>query len=211
MEWNQVFVTPSGYFALTEKWLRGRRKAGAVPQIEETYHLKAEEITAKDKEREEYLQKASCIVLISNVPEEEAGEKELVRTYKGQQVVENSFRELKSPSMASVVYLKNPERIKALSMLLSLSLLIRAIIQCRMREGLRGLKEENPDAKLRAGWGGRVLENPTYRLLYEHSVNCYFEKEESGVYSYAWPSVETRERVEALLKLLKTPLEELVG
>ena len=79
-----------------------------MPQIEEKYHLKAEEITAK--EREEYLQKSSCIVLISNVTEEEEGEKELVETYKGQQVVENSFRELKSPSMASVIYLKNPDR-----------------------------------------------------------------------------------------------------
>ena len=94
-----------------------------MPQIEERYHLKAEETTVKDQEVEEYLQKASCIVLISNVPEEEEGDIDLVRTYKGQQVVENSFRELKSPGMASVIYLKNPERIKALSMLLSLSLL----------------------------------------------------------------------------------------
>lgn len=194
-----------------EKWPRGRRKAGAVPQIEEKYHLKAEEITAKEREREEYLQKSSCIVLISNVTEEEEGDKELVETYKGQQVVENSFRELKSPSMASVIYLKNPERIKALSMLLSLSLLIRAIIQYRMREGLKEFQKENPAKKLRAGWGGRVLEKPTYRLLYEHSVNCYFEKEERGVYSYAWPSVEAKERVEPLLKLLKITLDELIG
>lgn len=180
-----------------------------MPQIEEKYHLKAEEITAK--EREEYLQKSSCIVLISNVTEEEEGEKELVETYKGQQVVENSFRELKSPSMASVIYLKNPERIKALSMLLSLSLLIRAIIQYRMREGLKEYQKETPAKKLRAGWGGRVLEKPTYRLLYEHSINCYFEKEGRGVYSYARPSVEARERVEPLLKLLKITLDELIG
>lgn len=125
-------------------------------------------------------------------------------------IVENSFRELKSPSMASVIYLKNPERIKALSMLLSLSLLIRAIIQYRMREGLKEFQKENPAKKLRAGWGGRVLEKPTYRLLYEHSVNCYFEKEERGVYSYAWPSVEAEERVEPLLKLLKITLDKLI-
>ncbi|MDE7478564.1 MAG: transposase, partial [Lachnospiraceae bacterium] len=112
-----------------EKWPRGRRKADTVPKIEERYHLKSGEISVKEKERDEYLQKASCIVLISNVDEEEQGDIELVRIYKGQQVVENSFRELKSPSMASVIYLKNPERIKALSMLLSLALLIRAIIQ----------------------------------------------------------------------------------
>ncbi len=186
-----------------EKWPRGRRKAGAVPKVEEKYHLKSRGISVNEKERDEYLQKASCIVLISNVGEEEQRDIELVRIYKGQQVVENSFRELKSPSMASVIYLKNPERIKALSMLLSLSLLIRAIIQYRMREGLKEFNNENPDVKLRAGWGGRTLENPTYKLLYEHSVNCYFEREEAGVYSYAWPSVETRERVETLLNLMK--------
>lgn len=146
------------------------------------FHVEKE---VKEKEWDEYMQKASCIVLISNVGEEEQGDMELVQIYKGQQVVENSFRELKSPSMASVIYLKNPERIKALSMLLSLSLLIRAIIQYQMREGLKEFNNENPSVKLRAGWGGRPLEKPTYRLLYEHSVNCYFEREDEGIYSYA--------------------------
>ena len=193
-----------------EKWPRGRRKEGSKPQIEERYYLKKEKITEKEKERDEYLQKASCIVLISNVEEEEQGDRELVEIYKGQQVVENSFRELKTPSMASVIYLKNPERIKALSMLLSLSLLIRAIIQFRMREGLKEFNKENPGIKLRVGWGGRPLESPTYKLLYEHSVNCYYEREEEGVYSYAWSSSETRERVETLLKLMKITLNDLI-
>lgn len=87
-----------------EKWPRGRRKEGTVPKIEERYHLKSEEISVKEKDRDEYLQKASCIVLISNVPEEEQGNTELVRIYKGQQVVENSFRELKSPSITRFLY-----------------------------------------------------------------------------------------------------------
>ena len=53
-----------------EKWPRSRRKAGTVPKIEERYHLKSREISVKEKERDEYLQKASCIVLISNVRED---------------------------------------------------------------------------------------------------------------------------------------------
>lgn len=193
-----------------EKWPRGRRKAGAVPRIEERYRLKVGEVSVKEKEGEEYLQKNSCIVLISNVGETEAGSRELLQTYKGQQVVENSFRELKSPSMASVIYLKNPKRIEALGMLLSFALLVRAIIQYRMREGLKKFNEENPGVKLRAGWGGRPLESPTYKLLYEHSVNCYFEKEALGVYSYAWSSIETKERVGILLSLMGINLEELI-
>ncbi len=157
-----------------EKWPRGRRKAGAVPKIEEKYRLRAKAISQKEKEAEYDLRKNSRIVLISNVGEEVAGNRKLPQTYKGQQVVENSFRELKSPSMASVIYLKNPERIQALSMLLSFALLVRAIIQYRMREGLKKFKEKHPGEVLRAGWGGRNLERPTYKLLYEHSANCYF-------------------------------------
>ena len=196
---------------IKEKWPRGRRKADTVPRREARYRLKVEDITVKEKEGGEYLQKNACIVLISNVSEKEAGDRELLQTYKGQQVVENSFRELKSPSMASVVYLKNPERIRALGMLLAFSLLVRAVIQYRMREGLDRFRKENPEEKLRAGWGGRPLENPTYKLLFEHSVNCYFEKEGPGVYSYAWPSAETKERVGILLELMGIKLEELVG
>ena len=79
-----------------------------------------------------------------------------------------------------------------------------------MREGLKEFNEENPGVKLRAGWGGRTLEKPTYKLLHEHSVNCYFEREEAGVYSYAWSSSETRERVETLLKLMKITLNDLI-
>ncbi|WP_373262907.1 hypothetical protein [Hungatella hathewayi] len=148
-------------------------------------------------------------MLISNAPGQYS-DRELVETYKGQQVVENSFRELKSLSMASVVYLKNTDRIEALGMLLTFSLLIRAIIQYRLREGLREYQEKNPEGELRVGWGNRPLKNPTYRLLYEHSVNCYFEKEGCREYSFAWPTVETKERMSILLELLGIGLEELV-
>ncbi len=80
-----------------EKWPRGRRKADTVPRIEEIYRLKSGEVSVKEKECDEYLQRASCIVLISNVGEEEQGDMELVWIYKGQQTVENSFRELNPP------------------------------------------------------------------------------------------------------------------
>ena len=49
------------------------------------------------------------------------------------------------------------------------------------------------------------------RKMLDRILERYFEKEESGVYSYAWPSMETRERVEPLLKLLKITLDELIG
>lgn len=192
-----------------ERWPRGRRGAETKPKREESYHIQVMEIRLKEKESEEYLKRESCIVLISNAPETYS-DRELLETYKGQQVVENSFRELKSPSVASVIYLKNPKRIEGLSMLLTFSLLVRAIIQYRLREGLREYQEKNPEEELRVGWGNRPLKNPTYKLLYEHGSNCYFEKEGLREYSFAWPSIETRDRMTVLLGLLGVTLEELV-
>lgn len=125
-------------------------------------------------------------------------------------VVENSFRQLKSPSIASVIYLKDETRVQALSMLLTLSLLIRAIIQFRLREGLKNFKEKNGEKTLKVDWGNRPLKNPTYQLLHEHAGNCYFEKDGMSEYSFAWPTVETKIRVETLMMLLDSTLDELL-
>lgn len=192
-----------------EKWPRGRHGKETKPKIEEKWRIRIKEIEKKEKESQEYIKKESCIVLISNAGEKYS-DKELIKTYKGQQVVENSFRELKSPAMAFVIYLKTPARIKALTMVLTVSLLIRAIIQYRLREGLRKFEEKEPGKKLKAGWGGRPLTNPTYRLFYEHSINCCYEKESMNDYSYTWPNLETRERVEILLMLLGERLDSLL-
>jgi len=193
-----------------EKWPRGRRSAKTKPKITETYHLHVDKIDKAEAAYRDFLHRESCFVLISNVIEG-CSDEDLVRIYKGQQVVENSFRMLKSPQLASVIYLKNPKRIEALSMILTFSLLIRAFIQYRLREGLKEFKETYPGIKLYAGWGGRPLEAPTYKLLFEHSINCYFERESQEQYSFAWPSVETKDRVSALLMLMEISLELLVN
>jgi hypothetical protein len=144
----------------------------------------------------------SCIVLISNITDETVTDRTLLETYKGQHVVENSFRQLKGPNMASVIYLKNPKRIQALTMLFSFSLLIRALIQYRLRDGLKKHEAENPDVPIRAGWNGRPLKNPTFKLLYEQSINCYYERDGHNEYSFIWPHMEAQRIVESLLDLM---------
>ena len=192
-----------------EKWPRGRRKADTVPEISETYGITIEGVDRDEAACEEFIRKESCFVLISSVLEGMDG-RELLATYKGQQIVENSFRMLKHPQLATAIYLNSTFRVKALTMILSFSLLIRAIIQHRLREGLAKYKEENPGGKLRVGWNGRELTNPTYRLLYEHSYDCYFEKEGLGRYSFEWPYVESKERVGTLLRLMGYDVLDLI-
>jgi transposase len=202
-------ITPQIERNVKEVWQRGRRKATTTPKIVETFRVADVEISNDEEICKLFMQNESCFVLISSVLDG-MDNRELLATYKGQQVVENSFRQLKHPQLASVMYLKSPQRLKALSMVLSFSLLIRAVIQHRMREGLSKFREENPGAKLKVGWNGRELANPTYMLLYEHSFDCYFEREERGKYSFEWPYVESEERVGALLSLMGLDVLDLI-
>ena len=185
-----------------EKWPKGRRSASTRPITTTVYKIRITQVAQKEPACQRYLQTESCIVLISNVVDETVTDKYLVETYKGQHIVENSFRQFKGPNLASVIYLKNPVRIQALIMLLSLALLLRALIQYRLRDGLKQHEAENPDVPIMAGWGGRPLKNPTYKLLYEHSINCFYSRESLGKYSFVWPFPETKQIVGSLLSLM---------
>jgi transposase len=192
-----------------EKWPRGRRGKTTRPIVEEKYRIKLVDSPFNKEKSDKYIKEESCFVIISNVLDDMSNY-DLLKTYKGQQVVENSFRQLKGPHLASVIYLKNPLRIKALTMLLSFSLLIRAIIQHRMRKGLEEFNEKNPGEVIYAGWGGRPLKNPTYKLFFEHSRPCHFVRENWDYYSFCWLHGETENRVLPLLELMGIKLENLI-
>ena len=192
-----------------EKWPKGRRGPNTKPTLKETYHLHIGNVTRSEIACRDFLQRGSCFVLISNVMGDYS-DNDILKIYKGQQTVENSFRALKSPQLASVIYLKNPKRIKVLNMLLTFSLLLRALIQFRLREGLKDFKEKNPGKKIFAGWGCRPLESPTFKLFYEHSINCFYVRESPGIYSFSWPSYDTEKRVDPLLSLMGFSVENLL-
>ena len=190
-------------------WPKGRRGLKTQPKIKITYQIVLKNIRCNEVAYKVFEREQSCFVLVSNAVG--LADRELVLAYKGQVVVENSFRLLKSPAVASVIYLKDPCRIGVLSMLLVFALLVRALIEFRLRAGLAVFRMRNPEGSLRAGWSGRELSAPTFRLLYEHAFSCYFECEglEEG-YGFCWPHSDAQVRVGALLDLLGYSLEQLV-
>ena len=199
----QLFeCTPEITEQVTEKWPRGRRSATAQPTVTSSWKVKIIELKRNIEACSKHIRKESCYVLISNIADETVTARTLLEIYKGQHVVENSFRQLKGPNLASVIYLKNPYRICGLTTLFSFALLVRALIQHRLRDGLCNHKAVYPDEPIMSGWGGKVLTNPTFKLFYEHSFNCYYEQDETGEYNFVWPFVETRQIVEPLLKLM---------
>lgn len=83
---------------------------------------------------------AGCFVLLSNRPKEgPEGQtaEELLRTYKAQDGIERNFSFLKDPLIVNDLFLKTPERIEALGMILLLCLLIWNLMQRQMRQYLK--------------------------------------------------------------------------
>lgn len=101
-------------------------------------------------------QKDECFVLITNVAASAMSDREILREYKEQHVVEVQFRLLKQPAVAAKIFLKKPERIRALLMLLAVALLIRALMQFKARDNLK----KYPEAP-KIGPNNTRLKNPT--------------------------------------------------
>ena len=86
---------------------------------------------------------------------------EVLKTYKSQQSVERGFRFLKSPDfLVSSFFLKKPERIEGLLMVMTLCLLVYSALEHKVRQKLRETGEYFPD-QLR-----KPSQNPTSRWIF---------------------------------------------
>ena len=63
--------------------------------------------------------------------------------------------------MASSLYLKSPKRIMALTMIMTLCLLVYAALELRIRQSLKTASECFPDQK------GQEIDNPTARWVFQ--------------------------------------------
>ena len=90
---------------------------------------------------------------------------ELLHEYKSQQRVERGFRFLKSPEFLSdALFLKKPQRIEAMLMIMTLCLMVYAALEYKIR---KELKEQN---KTFPNQLGKPIQNPTARWVFE----CFF-------------------------------------
>ena len=112
--------------------------------------------------RKEAERSLGCFVLATNdLDENRLSSAEVLSTYKSQQSVERGFRFLKSPDfLVSSLFLKKPERIEALLMVMTLCLLVYAAIQHRIRHELKRQSRFFPDMKR------KPCQNPTARWVF---------------------------------------------
>jgi hypothetical protein len=118
---------------------------------------------------------------------------ELLAGAKGHAQAERGFRFLKDPQLlASSLYLKQPERLMALLLVMTVCLLVYAALDYRMRQALKAHEAPFPDQK------GHRIQNPTTRGVFHYFVGI-------PVFSLPpqWPIVLTlTEEHQHLLQLL---------
>lgn len=102
------------------------------------------------------------ILATNDVHNREQSGDSLLRDYKGQQATERGFRFLKDPLFfTSSVFLKTPERIAALAIVMGLSLMTYSLAQRQVRQALAAADDTVLDQRR------RPTERPTLRWLFQ--------------------------------------------
>ena len=174
------------------------------PKVEVTWQICAEIDSINEELLEKFRHEEECFVLITSIEGEELKGIDVLRQYKDQSIVELQFKLLKEPAVASTIFLKTPERIDALMMLLNVSLLIRALVQYKLRKSVCESKEELP----RIGWDNRKLENPTIKFVLEALQKTCLVRLNENAYRCEFLSESEKLRVTTILKLLEINIED---
>ena len=146
---------------------RGRPGPGAQPdQI--VYHI-AGALASRLPDRQARVDQHSCFILATNeLDEGQLSAQAVLDGYKGQAQAERGFRFLKDPQfLASSLYLKKPERIMALLMVMTVCLLVYAALEYRIRTALKEHAATFPDQK------GKRIQNPTARWVFHYFVGIH--------------------------------------
>jgi transposase len=140
----------------------GRPKKGAARIPVAIDYVLRTQIGEKREDIEKRRQLAGCFVLLSNVADQEQGgysAERILRTYKEQNAIEKNFGFLKDDQIVNALFLKRPERIEALGLILLISLLIWRLTELVMRTELQAREATLP------GWDNKPTARPTAYMV----------------------------------------------
>jgi transposase len=152
----------------TPRYSKRGRPGAAVQPAQVVYQIDAA-LASSLAARQARIDQHSCFILATNeLDETQLPSRELLAGYKGQGQAERGFRFLKDPQcFASSLYLKKPERIMALLMVMTVFLLVYAALEYRMRQALKEHDATFPDQK------GKPIQNPTARWVFQYFVGIH--------------------------------------
>ena len=129
------------------KAMRYRLKTAMSPQTERIARLEEE---------------AGCFVLLTNVPttgDLAHSARDILTVYKDQHGTEQNYGFLKDPVIVNSLFLKKPERIEALGLILLLALLLWRLMERAMRTYVDTTSTRLP------GWDKKATERPTAFMM----------------------------------------------
>jgi len=147
---------------------RGKPKPGTAPS-RISYHPQAT-LTLNSLVVAQHQRRAGRFILATNVLEEETlSAQQALEAYKGQQGTERGFRFLKDPLFfASSVFLKSPERIMAMALVMGLCLLVYNLGQRQLRQSLQRTEQTLPNQL------GKGTQRPTLRWVFQCFMAVHF-------------------------------------
>ena len=167
---DEAMTRPTAYHRLEvrvverPRYARGRPKHDAErTPIAIEYGLATEIL--EDREAIERRRKmAGCFVLLTNVEGAKEGApgydaEQILRTYKEQYAIERNFSFLKDDQIVNALFLKRPQRIEVLGLILLISLLIWRLIEHVMRTQLQA------DGTTVPGWDDKPTSRPSAYML----------------------------------------------
>jgi transposase len=164
---QRTFISQVNIHATPRYGHRGRPRPGSLPHRVD-YHIDGALASVLAARQQLGIQQ-SCFILATNELDAQAlSPQEVLNGYKGQKHVERGFRFLKDPQfLASALYLKKPERIMALLMVMTVCLLVYAALEYRIRNALRDHETTFPDQK------GKRIQHPTARWVFHAFVGIH--------------------------------------
>jgi transposase len=140
---------------------RGRPKKTELPVLSH-YQLQIQ-LHDSPQKQQPYRHKLGRFILSTNdLGNEDMDAATLLRTYKEQQGVERGFRFIKDPVFhLNNIFLKKPERIDALMVVMTLCLMVYNVGQYKIREKLKATDETVKNQV------GKPVQNPTLRWLFQ--------------------------------------------
>ncbi len=181
------------HFCPMARYHQRGRPGKATPPAQVVYQIEGA-LASSRADREARVSPQSCFLLATNELDEAClSPQDLLAAYKGQGQAERGFRFLKDPQfLAASLFLKKPERIMALLMVMTVCLLVYAALEYRIRRALKAHGATFPNQK------GKPVQNPTARWVFHYFVGIHLLYPPG-----AWPVVLNLTEVhQQLLQLL---------
>lgn len=156
------FFTIASTIERIEKYpTKGRPAAGSKKTVV-GYRLSVKACRDETVIQQSRNRKGRFILATNDLDEQRCRDEQILSEYKQQQGVERGFRFLKDPwFMVDSIFLKSPQRIEALMMVMTLCLLVYNVTQYRLREALKAQEETLPNQL------NKPVQNPTLRWIFQ--------------------------------------------